>query len=575
MTSMIGIDESSRSAAADDDGTDQIGSDTPRSGVATPQPDLHDKRLPGIMSYFNQVRPASFKRVLSGTFTFPLRPSPASSRTPSTATIASPPSTACTANTSISPHVAISPTSTTAPFAPDNASGVVPPPGTDQGPDQEEPSAAQPPASEQLPAQPPTSLESDRDLTATPVIIDLFGTETPPLLPHEVMGQQQSAVDATVETQGQQSPLPPSENTPPSRTGSVVGGATTTAAAAAASAGASLHPYPTPPASIRGVTGSGSGSGGGGREEEEAGRKGGAAAASSNTPNPWDAPWTFRHKKSISDVPDVRGRQESSSTPLAGVVTPSSVLARHFSIPSVPLPPSSSSSTPASTRSPSMAPGGPHVATAPESLVHSEFPATDASALAVPRSASVGHLKRLTTMTRLKSGQSTPTRSLSTAHHPADSPSAAVVAVSDERARPEQSQGDETSRSRAASVTPTPAGAQAPAPKGKLTIKIAEARGLRRTRDPYVVAVFQRSELISSGPRHSEADDEPVGPGNAISSIPIQRQASDSGRPPMAIPMRSRQSSNTSVTDYAAFRNRSVRRSLTNPKWDAEAVLYV
>ncbi|CRK27339.1 hypothetical protein BN1723_003502 [Verticillium longisporum] len=41
-------------AAADDDGTDQIGYDTPRSGVATPQPDLSDKRLPGIMSYFGQ-----------------------------------------------------------------------------------------------------------------------------------------------------------------------------------------------------------------------------------------------------------------------------------------------------------------------------------------------------------------------------------------------------------------------------------------------------------------------------------------------------------------------------------------
>ncbi|GJC80071.1 hypothetical protein ColLi_02909 [Colletotrichum liriopes] len=38
----------------------------------------------------------------------------------------------------------------------------------------------------------------------------------------------------------------------------------------------------------------------------------------------------------------------------------------------------------------------------------------------------------------------------------------------------------------------------------------------------------------------------------------------------MSIPMRSRQSSNTSISDYNTFRNRS-RRSFTSPKWDAEA----
>src|SRR5262249_44794890 len=40
-----------------DDLHDQIGSNSPTpSGVATPRPDLHDKRLPGIMhSYFGQV----------------------------------------------------------------------------------------------------------------------------------------------------------------------------------------------------------------------------------------------------------------------------------------------------------------------------------------------------------------------------------------------------------------------------------------------------------------------------------------------------------------------------------------
>jgi hypothetical protein len=49
------------------------------------------------------------------------------------------------------------------------------------------------------------------------------------------------------------------------------------------------------------------------------------------------------------------------------------------------------------------------------------------------------------------------------------------------------------------------------------------------------------------------------------------RSGSDSGRP-MAIPMKSRQSSNTSLSDYRDFKIKG-RRSMTNPKWDTEAVL--
>jgi serine/threonine protein kinase len=99
---------------------------------------------------------------------------------------------------------------------------------------------------------------------------------------------------------------------------------------------------------------------------------------------------------------------------------------------------------------------------------------------------------------------------------------------------------------------------------------------LRKSRDPYVVAVFQRSELISPGPRTFADEDEMTPPAPMLGGggIPIQRQGSDSGRP-MAIPMRSRQSSNTSVTDHNTFRNRIARRSFTNPKWDAEAVFDV
>ncbi|RDL42202.1 Protein kinase-like (PK-like) [Venustampulla echinocandica] len=116
-------------------------------------------------------------------------------------------------------------------------------------------------------------------------------------------------------------------------------------------------------------------------------------------------------------------------------------------------------------------------------------------------------------------------------------------------------------------------GAPAPTPKGKLTVKITEARGLRKSREPYVVAVFQRNELVSKGPI-PEVDDEPEDTSTIpMGGIPIQRTASDSGRP-MAIPMKSRQSSNTSQSDKRDFKAKG-RRSFTNPKWDTEAVFDV
>jgi protein-serine/threonine kinase len=163
--------------------------------------------------------------------------------------------------------------------------------------------------------------------------------------------------------------------------------------------------------------------------------------------------------------------------------------------------------------------------------------------------------QKLTDVSGKKSGASTPTRALSSAR------------PSQENRRPEN--GDKIDRT--ATSTPTPQ-AQAPAAKGKLTIKVSEARGLRKCQDPYVVVVFQRSELISSGPRPSGDDEDAAVTSVAMGGVPIQRQGSDSGRP-MAIPMRSRQSSSTSLSEFNTFRNRNSRRSFTNPKWDAEAIL--
>lgn len=162
-----------------------------------------------------------------------------------------------------------------------------------------------------------------------------------------------------------------------------------------------------------------------------------------------------------------------------------------------------------------------------------------------------------------QSGHSTPTRTLSSTK----------VARND--GPDERRTSDESSSATGTQTPPSSSSASnLPAVKGKLTIKISEARGLRKCRAPYVVAVFQRSELISSGPRVDEDDDETAISNVAMGGVPIQRQSSDSGRP-MAIPMRSRQSSNTSTGEPHSFRNRTQRQSFTNPKWDAEAVFDV
>ncbi|KAK4449343.1 Serine/threonine-protein kinase [Podospora aff. communis PSN243] len=411
---MEGVNRSSRSATGEDDGVDQIGYDTPRSGVATPQPDLHDKRLPGIMTFFNQVRSSFSQRFFSGPFTASGQP----------ATI------------------------------PESTSPVA------EGGSQARPKP-KPPVSPVEPAE-----------------------EGAPLLPHEMVG---------------------SSSEPPSATGD------------------HLHSYPTPPTSQRSSLRNFRG--------DQSGQK-----SRAGTP-PASRPVSLRNF-SVSDS-GKRNKRRLSLTPLSAALDGMSVPASHLSNPAgrpatVPNSPNSSRST-SGVESVSLG------------------------------SASVLHLKKLTDVSAQKSGTSTPTRALSASVPPPRS-------ASQEDTRREN--GDRIDRT--ATHTPTPPGAQAPAAKGKLTIKISEAKGLKMCRDPYVVVVFQRSELISGGPRPVEGnEDDAAIAAVAMGGIPIQRQGSDSGRPAMAIPMRSRQSSNTSISDYNTFRNRNARRSFTNPKWDAEAVFDV
>ncbi|KXX76698.1 Serine/threonine-protein kinase SCH9 [Madurella mycetomatis] len=422
---MEGINQRSRSAAAEDDGVDQIGFDSPRSGVATPQPDLHDRRLPGIMSYFNQVRASSFQRLLSGSF----KTNGQAATTPKLAT----------------------------------------PETGDQSP-----------------------VVSPAELPLTPVESDSCpgsSGEGPPLLAHEMVGPTAELLLGE---------------------------------------GGQLHPYPSPPPSQQSSL----------RNSSSDSRSQKSRLGTS----PASRPTSLCHL-STSDFGKAKARGTSLLAPLATTVDESSVSACHLSNPA-----GHASTAPSSPRR------------AQFSCVH--FPSDDGDLSYA--SASLVHVKKLTDMSAKKSGASTPTRALSSTH-------------------PSQGEGQDDARQgngdrvdRTATHTPTPPGAQAPAAKGKLTIKISEAKGLRRCRDPYVVVVFQRSELISAGPRPTEGKDDAAIAAVAMGGIPIQRQGSDSGRP-MAIPMRSRQSSNTSITDFNTFRNRNStsRRSFTNPKWDAEAIFDV
>ncbi|KAI1339117.1 kinase-like domain-containing protein [Xylariaceae sp. FL0016] len=287
-----------------------------------------------------------------------------------------------------------------------------------------------------------------------------------------------------------------------------------------------LNPYPTPPCS---------------KTPSERGVKLSDASdlITCASRDPSNRPSVSAPNKKPEHTP-LKVRRATLASPVTSAVTTNSILANPVSVPSCGI----SSTIPS-----------PPLGAAP--------PLCDAPSVS-SQCSSIDRLKKLTDVSPEKSGPPTPTRALS----------------SSQPSQPERSlskhsgDGGETSGRQTPSSSQGSSGAQAPTQKGKLTVKILEGRGLRKSRDPYVVAVFQRSELISPGPRTFEDEDElSVPPTSHVGGIPISRQGSDSGRP-MAIPMRSRQSSNTSMSEYNTFRNRA-RRSFTSPKWDAEAVFDV
>ncbi|KAL8848477.1 MAG: hypothetical protein Q9221_006529, partial [Calogaya cf. arnoldii] len=110
-------------------------------------------------------------------------------------------------------------------------------------------------------------------------------------------------------------------------------------------------------------------------------------------------------------------------------------------------------------------------------------------------------------------------------------------------------------------------------PKGKLSVKISEARGLKPSYDPYAVCVFEYNEAVARNRKEDGKVDKeeshlkefPLG------GVPLNRSGSDIGRS-MAIPMKSRQSSTTSLSDQKNFK---AGRQVTDPKWDHEAMFDV
>lgn len=112
--------------------------------------------------------------------------------------------------------------------------------------------------------------------------------------------------------------------------------------------------------------------------------------------------------------------------------------------------------------------------------------------------------------------------------------------------------------------------------KGKLSMHISRGRGLKPSFDPYVVCFFEWNTYITRGPKqqaHEGSERSYSKTREAIfGGVPIQRSASDMGRS-IAIPMKSRQGSSTSISDQRNGTNRE--QQVTDPKWDIEATFDV
>ena len=132
-------------------------------------------------------------------------------------------------------------------------------------------------------------------------------------------------------------------------------------------------------------------------------------------------------------------------------------------------------------------------------------------------------------------------------------------------------QGNDKSRANGATAAPTPRSSPPVGPpKGKLFVIIAGARGLRPSFNPYAVCAFEEIESIATGHRQGDAETSPEATSRdqSIGGVPIRVSNGEMGRS-IAIPMKSRQSSTTSLKDQKEFKSSRI----TDPVWNHEAVL--
>lgn len=108
-------------------------------------------------------------------------------------------------------------------------------------------------------------------------------------------------------------------------------------------------------------------------------------------------------------------------------------------------------------------------------------------------------------------------------------------------------------------------------PKGKLSVIVSEARGLRLSYNPYAVTVFEWIESVArpTKPGQMGLEFEGSSTEQTMGGVAIKKSDNDMGRS-IAIPMKSRQGSNTSLNDQKDFK---AVRQVTNPRWDHLALL--
>lgn len=284
-----------------------------------------------------------------------------------------------------------------------------------------------------------------------------------------------------------------------------------------------VPPYPTPPTSSSSSSI---------RKASEAGSDVGTQTNETDTSTA-HPPSLTRQSSGNNIMPLRTRRQTASMNPLSNITTSSSVYATHLSNPTL-----SNPSTRPST------------------------PTAD-----IPTISALSSLTSHLESTKLTDGVASPRKK--------NTPPLTPRALSNdgsESARktpPTPERGNERSGQHGAHNSPMPRSSPPVGPpKGKLFVTISGARGLRACYNPYAVCAFEEIESIAK-PRDVEAGSAANIGEQPMGGVPIQRSGSDMGRS-IAIPMKSRQSSTTSLDDHKDFKN---GRQVTNPRWDHVAVL--